>query len=98
MTELKAHTKPRVLVTSAAGRTATPAVLDLLKKGGSSGIRVGNRSRVEIEPAEVEVDGGTEAVAVAEAPGRSFEPLNLGIEAFDAGVGDTRDDGIEDAG
>ena len=27
------HTRPRVLVTSAAGRTAAPAVLDLLKKG-----------------------------------------------------------------
>ena len=33
MTVPQAHTKPRVLVTSAAGRTAAPAVLDLLKKG-----------------------------------------------------------------
>ena len=33
MTRLQTHTKPRVLVTSAAGRTAAPAVLDLLEKG-----------------------------------------------------------------
>ncbi len=29
----KTGRKPRVLVTSAAGRTASPAVLELLKKG-----------------------------------------------------------------
>ena len=33
MTVLQTHRRPRVLVTSAAGRTAAPAVLDLLKKG-----------------------------------------------------------------
>ena len=33
MTVVQTHIKPRVLVTSAAGRTAAPAVLDLLEKG-----------------------------------------------------------------
>ena len=33
MTDLQTPTRPRVLVTSAAGRTAAPAVLDLLAKG-----------------------------------------------------------------
>ena len=33
MTGPQTHARPRVLVTSAAGRTASPAVLDLLKKG-----------------------------------------------------------------
>ena len=33
MSESQTQTKPRVLVTSAAGRTAAPAVLALLEKG-----------------------------------------------------------------
>ena len=33
MTVVQTHTRPRVLVTSAAGRTAAPAVLSLLEKG-----------------------------------------------------------------
>ena len=33
MTDLQTHPRPRILVTSAAGRTAAPAVLDLLKRG-----------------------------------------------------------------
>ncbi len=33
MTVPQAHTNPRVLVTSAVGRTAAPAVLELLKRG-----------------------------------------------------------------
>ena len=33
MTDPQTHTRPRLLVTSAAGRTASSAVLDLLEKG-----------------------------------------------------------------
>lgn len=45
----------------------------------------------------MEVDGGAETVAAAEAAGRALELLNLGVEAFDASVGDALRDGVEDA-
>jgi hypothetical protein len=43
---------------------------------------------VEIESSAVKEDGGTEVVAVAEAPSGSLDPLDLGVEAFGDGVGD----------
>jgi len=64
---------------------------------GSSGIRVGNGSRVEIESTEVEVDRGTEAVPVSESPGSSLEGLDLGVEPLGHGVGDAGSHGVEDA-
>ena len=41
----------------------------------------------------MEVDGVAEAGAVAEAAGGGFDPLDLGVEAFGPGVGDSEDDG-----
>lgn len=43
----------------------------------------------------MEIDGVSEAVAVAEASSGSFDPLDLGVEAFGPGIGDPEDNGCE---
>src|SRR5688572_32844240 len=66
---------------------------------GASGSCVGSRGRcgVEVEAPAVEVDGGLEAPATAEAAGLLLDPLNLSVQALGAGVGDAQHDRIDDA-
>jgi len=52
---------------------------------------------VEVQATEVEVDGVAEAVTVAEASSSGLDPLDLGVEALGAGIGDAEDNGGEDA-
>src|SRR5215470_17475245 len=43
----------------------------------------------------MEVDGVSEALAIAETACGTLEPLDRGVEAFDSGIGYARADGVE---
>ena len=44
----------------------------------------------------MEVDGVAEPLPTAKAAGGVFDPLDLGVDAFAAGIGDAQDDGVDD--
>ena len=52
---------------------------------------------LEIEPAEMKVDGVAEALPVAIATGASLDRLNARVEAFGAGIGRAGHDRVENA-
>src|SRR5437016_7610085 len=54
--------------------------------------------RGEIQPAAVEVDRVDEVMFVAEAAGRVLHPLDLGVDGFAGGVGDTVLEVCDDVG
>jgi hypothetical protein len=52
--------------------------------GGASGVGVGPKlppdtGRVESKPAQMEIDGILEALAITESPGSALDPLNDGV-------------------
>src|SRR5947199_5334402 len=70
-----------------------------LRSWGASRFCVGSARGagwVEVEAAEMEVDGIAEALAVAKAPRCVLQPLDLRVDAFGAGVGDALDHGGDD--
>lgn len=58
---------------------------------------MGHRFRVEVEAAELEVDGHSETFAVSEASGGSLEALDDSVDPFEPSVGDAQCEGVEDA-
>ena len=52
---------------------------------------------MEVEAAEVEVDGVAEALSIAETTGGVLEPLDTGVDRFSACVSDATGEGGNDA-
>src|SRR5215216_6077562 len=59
--------------------------------------RVGGERRVDGDPAGAEVDVGDERVGPVEAEGAVADQADLGVQSFEAGVGESEADGGEDA-
>ena len=56
-----------------------------------------DRARRDVEAAEVEKDGGGEAVLVAEAAAPGLDGLDAAVDALGRAVGGVEDDGVDDA-